>query len=153
MTEGRKRTYQSWYAMVRRCQVSYRRQYQAYGARGIRVCAHWLKFERFLIDMGERPAGFVLDRVDNLLGYGPANCRWVDRRESCINRHTFKTNTSGVVGVSRNLCRKNGKEYIYWTALAFPGRKKTLRLYHGRDFAEACHIRWEWEKANGYAKT
>lgn len=75
---GRKRTptYYSWRAMRKRCKNPREWNYQYYGALGIRVCARWDRFASFLEDMGERPKGCTLDRVDAYGDYEPANCRW-----------------------------------------------------------------------------
>ncbi len=79
-------TYVTWYNMIQRCTNSNRKDYEYYGRRGIKVCDKWLSFESFLEDMGEKPKGLSLDKVDNNKGYCKANCRWVTRKEQQRNR-------------------------------------------------------------------
>ncbi|MCX4458486.1 hypothetical protein OOK58_41990 [Streptomyces sp. NBC_01728] len=78
--------YWTWSDMVARCTNPRHKRYADYGARGITVCERWRDFANFLADMGDRPPGLELDRIDNDRGYEPSNCRWADRSTQMKNR-------------------------------------------------------------------
>ena len=80
------RTYQSWSQMRQRCSNPRATGYRHYGGRGITVCPEWDSFEQFLADMGERPEGKSLERVDNDKNYCPENCCWATKPEQNDNR-------------------------------------------------------------------
>lgn len=80
------RTYSTWESMIQRCTNPKNRNYRHYGARGIKICERWLKFENFLEDMGKRPNKLELDRINNNGNYEPSNCRWVTHSENIKNR-------------------------------------------------------------------
>lgn len=85
---GYRRTpsYITWRAMLKRCYDEKSESYQYYGARGITVCDRWRKFEDFLVDMGPRPAGTSIDRIDPNGNYEAPNCRWATCIEQRKNR-------------------------------------------------------------------
>jgi hypothetical protein len=83
--------------MRRRCFNKNGPDYGNYGGRGIGICERWNEFPAFFEDMGERPKGALLDRIDNEKGYSPENCRWASQLESSRNRrHLKRVNINGV---------------------------------------------------------
>lgn len=78
--------YRAWAQMINRCHNPNNYSYGRYGARGVRVCDRWrTDFLHFLADMGERPDGMTLDRIDPTGDYEPANCRWATITEQRRN--------------------------------------------------------------------
>ena len=88
-------TYISWRGMLARCgligNTSKIPYYKYYGAIGVTVCERWLDFKSFLHDMGQRPEGMSLDRIDPFGNYEPSNCRWTDGLTQRRNRRKIKT--------------------------------------------------------------
>lgn len=83
--------YELWRTMVRRCHSPTSPRYKTYGARGIQVCERWRRdFFAFVTDMGPRPEGTSLDRVDNDGNYEPGNCRWATPQEQTDNSRVAK---------------------------------------------------------------
>ena len=89
------RTYASWKSMRDRCQRPAHKHFKDYGGRGISVCDRWLDFRSFLADMGPRPPGTSLDRIDNDGNYEPGNCRWATARQQRGHTRANRTITFG----------------------------------------------------------
>jgi hypothetical protein len=82
------RTYQSWSRMWQRCTNSKLECWKNYGGRGIKVSKRWKNFKHFLTDMGERPIGTSIDRINNDGNYERGNCRWATPLQQRHNRRT-----------------------------------------------------------------
>lgn len=89
MTHGWSRTptYKVWINMKNRCNCPTNPDYKWYGGRGIRICERWKTFEGFMADMGIKPEGKMIDRIDPNGHYEPTNCRWVTPTESRFNQN------------------------------------------------------------------
>jgi hypothetical protein len=89
--------YKTWWNMISRCHKIKHKDYPRYGGRGINVCKRWVAgLDYFIEDMGMRPEGKSLDRIDNNRGYYPKNCKWSTRKGQASNRRkTYNISIKG----------------------------------------------------------
>lgn len=96
-------TYRTWGSMINRCAST---NDPNYGGRGISVCERWKTFENFLADMGMKPEGMTLDRIDNNGNYEPSNCRWATPIQQGNNRrNTYMVTAFGTTKSLREWSR------------------------------------------------
>jgi hypothetical protein len=88
--------------MMARCYNPTSNSHKFYASHGITVCERWHSIENFIADIGERPEGLTLDRIDNDKGYEPGNMRWTTKTEQSRNRR--KTVWVDWKGDRRRLC-------------------------------------------------
>lgn len=109
----RSTTYGTWVGMVHRCAKPSHHKFASYGGAGITVCERWLSFSNFLEDMGERPDGHTIDRIDGTLGYFKENCRWatINQQQRNIKSNRMVTHNgetrcatewAEIIGVHKN---------------------------------------------------
>lgn len=149
-------TYRIWTGMRTRCNNPRMPSWPHYGGRGIKVCERWKKFENFLADMGEKPDGKSLDRINNDGDYCPENCRWATDIEQHRNRsdnvfwtHNGATRTisewAEVVGLNRHTLadrvRKSG--WSIEQALTTPVQTRSQTA------AKANLTRWGYRQDSG----
>ena len=150
-------TYNSWHKMKQRCLNPNCLEYKNYGGRDIKVCERWMDFENFLEDMGERPEGLTLDRINNDGDYEPGNCRWATWKEQNQNRREIKDrknqyffiamDSQGTMIASNNQCefaRQHGLDVSHINA-CLNGRQKSHKGWRFKKILSLPGepLRWE----------
>lgn len=125
-------TYFLWNTMHARCYYEKSNSYPNYGGRGIGVCERWHHFPNFYEDMGDRPEGLSLERVDVNKDYSPENCIWDTPSNQAYNQRLKKNNKSGRSGVSS--CEGKWRARIWKDKVCYD-----LGLFN--TFEEACEAR------------
>ena len=121
-------TYKTWAGIIARCNNKNNKTWNHYGKRGIKVCKRWLIFENFLKDMGVRPAGKSIERINNDGDYKPSNCKWATPKEQALNRRGTRWVSFG----GKRLCIKD------WGNLLGVGHSMLrYRLNHGWTIRDA----------------
>ena len=104
------KTYTSWRSMWQRCSNPLHKSYEYYKTKT--PVDRWKSFDMFLLDMGERPDGKSLERIDNLKQYSPENCKWATRKEQQLNRKiTISVLIDGIEMSMKEACKTFGSDY------------------------------------------
>lgn len=126
-------TYQSWDCMKQRCKNKNNVAYNNYGGRGINFPKEWETFENFVKDMGIRPDGTTLDRINVNENYSKENCRWATKRQQ---QHNMRVHKRKDVGVTFS------KERNKWVAKITNNYKQFAKRFETKEEA----IIWRKEK-------
>jgi len=99
--------------MLKRCINPSDVAFHNYEGRGITVCERWQRFENFLADMGERPKGKTLDRIDNDKGYDLGNCRWATPSEQAQNRRAMLSLSTNEIRALMSALRRSPSPILH----------------------------------------
>lgn len=121
--------YRVWCHIKGRCLNANDQDYPDYGGRGIAICDRWLTFENFLLDVGRRPPGTSIDRINNDGNYEPGNCRWVTQRDQLRNmRRTVLVTIDGETKALKDWAEHYGLNYSTLRTLARRGKNPLVEL-------------------------
>lgn len=140
-TTEHKATYNSWRAMKERCNNPNYRCYARYGGRGIAICERWRGaegFANFLQDMGERPNGMTLDRIDLDGNYEPNNCRWADQKTQLRN----SSKVLGAIATAEELENARCSNSVFYKRIKQGWSKKEALETPAKDVHQILHERF-----------
>lgn len=134
------REYRSWCAAKMRCTCPTNDRWESYGGRGIKMCDRWVNsFENFYADMGNRPEGTTLDRIDNNGDYEPSNCRWATSMQQMSNTRVSEKYGRSISSYAREhnipYCRLQTRLKRGWSfeeAISLVSLKGSNRKRHSR---------------------
>ena len=123
--------YCTWANMKSRCNNKNEPGYENYGGRGVSYCDRWKHFTKFCEDMGIKPKGLTLERIDNNGNYEPGNCKWATLHEQGQNKRVYKTNALGQNGTfekkSRFIVARNWNNRKYKIAGSFKTKEEAQK--------------------------
>lgn len=137
-------TFKSWESMLQRCTNKNSPDWPRWGGKGIKVCERWFKFENFYADMGERPLGTSIDRINNKGNYEPGNCHWATKSEQQRNKSnsrslTYKGETKALLdwaqetGIPYDLLLRRANRGVPENEIFAPSRSKKVSRFGGLD--------------------
>jgi len=110
--------YRIWVGIKTRCLNPKSKDYSRYGGKGITICKEWAdSFDQFYKDMGKKPEGFSIDRINNEMGYFSENCKWSNRSEQQRNKSNslwveWKGQIKHILDVAKELGISKGAAHL-----------------------------------------